>query len=323
MSLARVGAHPRCRTGLDCSSLWWQRGHDQNDQHRRLDARYTGCCVSPRTVARWTAYGDDDGRQCASGALTYVDISGFTRLTDAWRRGTVGPRREERQILVSLRRPCEPRLRDDGATGHVGRRRTAAASSRATTMRARVHGRLTDAGEVARHRAVADDAGKSRCGCRSACAQRLRIFWWAIGHPRELMISGRARASRGAGGSGETDQIGRRRGDGRVCWSPGLLGDVAGRSHLRSPPCWTPFQRGEPIRGGRSGVTAMFAPPEGDEHAHRWPCRVLRHRWQSRRRAEAWPRPWDGDSAQRAAGLWANGTSPSSRPTQPPAGRSC
>jgi class 3 adenylate cyclase len=69
----------------------------------------------PALLRDWTPTGDDDRHMRVRGTLTFVDISGFTRLTERLaRRGNVGAE-EMSDILSETFAALLTEARDDGA----------------------------------------------------------------------------------------------------------------------------------------------------------------------------------------------------------------
>src|SRR5215218_10184111 len=69
----------------------------------------------PRLLGRWAPTGDDDRHMRVSGTLVFVDISGFTRLTERLaRKGKVGAE-EMSDILSATFAGLLTEARDDGA----------------------------------------------------------------------------------------------------------------------------------------------------------------------------------------------------------------
>ena len=147
----------------------------------------------PRLLGQWVPTGDDDRHMCVNGTVAFVDISGFTRLTERLaRKGKVGAE-EMSDILSATFAGLLAEARDDGADllkwggdavlllfrGRDHAQRAARASHR---MRAklRVIGRLpTTSGTVVLRMSVGVHSGE--------------FDFFLVGDPdihRELLISG-------------------------------------------------------------------------------------------------------------------------------------
>ncbi len=69
----------------------------------------------PRLLGRWAPTGDDDRHMCVTGSVAFVDISGFTRLTERLaRKGKLGAE-EMSDILSATFAGLLDEARDDGA----------------------------------------------------------------------------------------------------------------------------------------------------------------------------------------------------------------
>src|SRR3954466_4422533 len=69
----------------------------------------------PKLLGRWAPTGDDDRHMRVSGSVAFVDISGFTRLTERLaRKGKVGAE-EMSDILSATFAGLLAEARDDGA----------------------------------------------------------------------------------------------------------------------------------------------------------------------------------------------------------------
>ena len=152
----------------------------------------------PRVLIDWVRSGDSSRVREVAGTLAFVDISGFTKLTERLaRKGKVGAEELNDLLDAVLHAPPRPRLPRRRRPREVGRRRGPAPVRGCRARRPRLPGSLRDAPRPARR----------WDGCRAPpgyVSLRMSVgihsgtfhFFFVGRHHRELVIAGPAATQR-------------------------------------------------------------------------------------------------------------------------------